>query len=89
MFRPNPPARPRPVRPISRESATITVYKRVFQFPAADYVFVRPGVAGPEGILVDEVSVPLPPPTPVDNTEEETARVFFPESWIFQLLKAE
>ncbi len=56
---------------------------------AADYIFDRlvpeVGIPGPQIGIVEEV----PPPTSGENTGEETARVFFPESWIFQLLKTE
>ncbi len=55
---------------------------------AADYLFSRiPGPEGPAVVVTDD-RVESIVPSPVE-TEEEAARVFFPESWIFQLLKAE
>ncbi|XP_064400639.1 C3 and PZP-like alpha-2-macroglobulin domain-containing protein 8 [Halichondria panicea] len=53
-----------------------------------DYLFSRiPGPEGPAVVVTDD-RVESIVPSPVE-TEEEAARVFFPESWIFQLLKAD
>ena len=64
----------------------------IYRSLAADYAFSRiPGPLGPTAAPTETVTVTedrvesVAPP----SSEEEAARVFFPESWIFQLLKAE
>ena len=63
----------------------------VFPSHAADYLFSRiPGIPGPEGpaVVVTDPVESIVPPSPAE-TEGEAAHVFFPESWIFRLLKVE